>query len=398
MRSLLSRKRLSPEIIAIASKDCFVVPGDAIDWTAVKTKTALAYQLEQFLPLDAEELCVCQQRFASNNHRSVLVACERSTVEGLIQELEDQDQWIACVSPKAILAAQSFLMRHVKAANVNLALEGDKGQWDLILIRNRICQQWQWGNGEAALAWIAETPMVESEVPRWICCTTNESQERIRSLADLSMVQTAVAAQDELIDLVRAAIMRRDFISWFDFRNGELPTKRQLLPIARTVLACCAVVIAMLVALLGMELWQTNEILKQQQAAEDSQLAIFNSLYPSQRIPTDVVGRLQSEKRILKRQQEELTNVPKVESALPVLVKLINELTADTVFRIDRFNIRSDRITSLDGAAVSLIDFDQTISHLKTAGFRFSPPSTIQMADGYSMRLEQIRLEPKASN
>ena len=70
----------------------------------------------------------------------------------------------------------------------------------------------------------------------------------------------------------------------------------------------------------------------------------------------------------------------------------------DAIFRIDAIRAKSQQLSSVEGSAKSLTDFQDFVSSLRTGGFKFAEPSVTQMKDGFSLRLERLTYRSKDSD
>lgn len=409
---------VSPEIL-LTSSQCFAVPASAMPPASLENTEKLRYELERFLPLNAEELVVTSLDGVYFKKSPLILVTSKSTLQNEIGQLAKPDQWLTCVSPEALIVIQQWLLQTpgrkpsvvcIKSVSDTSPREdSSKGNncWDVVTLANGKPTSWEWISSSDLQQVVASDPerfvvqLVDvSESPN------NHQNEDLKSGENDSVQQPVAHSNCEIITVdyqeLKAAALEhfrlRKTTPWFDFkRHAKLGgiTKH---PLSRStlfsffcvnlVLWGCVIAIARKIIDLN---HQTENILMEQEEA-------FLAEFPRQTVPVDIAGRLKSELRKLESSQSQLATVPEIPSAIPTLVALINALPAEAVFRIDQLIINPQRDSTLSGAVKNLSDFDAIRNSLSENQFQFSPPGTTQLLDGYSIRIEQLRFvtpEPK---
>jgi len=143
----------------------------------------------------------------------------------------------------------------------------------------------------------------------------------------------------------------------------------------------------------GWLVWDGLAIQSRLNASQQMQEEAFRELFPKQSLPTDIAGRLKSEHRKLLAGLTEIDKAPPINSSLPILVRFLETLPDQTIFRIDGIRVISSEIIAIDGAVKTLQDFETLVSTLRSKGFRFATPNIQQMVDGFTLRLERLKFD-----
>ena len=100
----------APKVIMLDSSDCFAVDALQIEAKHFRSLTALAYELEQYLPLDAERMAIgiiaSGNGLRQNREEGLIVLADRESLEKSIFDVETQGIWVAGVTPKFLLGCQ----------------------------------------------------------------------------------------------------------------------------------------------------------------------------------------------------------------------------------------------------------------------------------------------------
>lgn len=399
--------------ILLTSARCFAVPAFAISPASLESTEKLRYELERFLPLDAEELVVTSLDGVSFKKSPLILVTSKSTLQDEIGRLTNPDQWLTCVSPEALIVIQQWLSQNpsckpsvvcIKAvSDASLMDSNPRGAncWDVVTLANGKPTSWEWISSSDLEQIVVSDPVRKriqlvdvSESPN------NHQNEDLKSDENVSMQQPDAHSNCEIITVdyqkLKAAALEqvrlRKTKPWFDFKRNAKLGGTATHPLSRSalfgffcvnlVLWGCVIAIAKKVIDLN---HQTESTLQAQEEA-------FLSEYPRQTVPVDIAGRLKSELRKLESSRSQLATVPEIPSAIPSLVALVNALPAEAVFRIDQLIINPQRDSTLSGAVKNLSDFDAIRNGLSENQFQYSPPGATQLLDGYSIRVERLRL------
>jgi hypothetical protein len=380
------------KIVTLDSRDCFAIDASQIRAEHFRSMTLLAYELEQFLPLDAERMAIALGplpggRKAHANQGLVVVA-DQAPIQEKVNELESQGTWIAGVSPQFLLGAQWWADAHGVREGYIFWPDRNKEVWDVLRIENACPTHWRWMDTATALTFLRSD---ETQSPILFVGSVPESMH-----SALPGLGERVVCHEE-IDIEKAASLAQEkwcngnWKAWIDLRGVSIKTRFKYAPFYQGWLAFTAGVLLFLAASFSQILIQTFRLSDSISQNDQTTIELFSQLYPGQLAPTDIPGRLKSELRKIEMARDQISKEPPVHSSYPILVKFLNLLPDHSVFRVDAISIKSKQISSVEGAARTLSDLDAVSRALREGGFEFPPPSSTGMRDGFSVRLEQMR-------
>ncbi|MFN8741013.1 MAG: hypothetical protein ACK5YR_13880 [Pirellula sp.] len=409
---------VSPEIL-LASSECFAIPASAIPSFSLESTEKLRYELERFLPLDAEELVVASVDGISFKKSPLILATSKSTLQTQIDRLANPERWLTCISPEPLILIQQWLLQNpsckpsvvcIKSVSDTSPMENSsRGNncWDVVTLANGKPSSWEWvASSDLQQAVVSDPERKVIQLVDVSDSQNNHSNEDLKSGDNDSVQQPGAHSNCEIITVdyqkLKAAALEqvrlRKTKPWFDFKRHAKLGGTAKHPLSRSALfgffcinlVLWGSVIALVEKIIDLN-HQTENILLEQEEA-------FLAEFPRQSVPVDIAGRLKSELRKLESSKSQLATVPEIPSAIPTLAALINALPAEAVFRIDQLIINPQRDSTLSGAVRNLSDFDAIRNGLSENQFQYAPPGTTQLLDGYSVRIERLRLvtpEPK---
>lgn len=394
-------------VVSIETTDCFVLPSSQIDLRQFKTVDALAIALEEHLPLDAEEMVVRVTK-KSQSKESLTIVSERSLLAGEVERLEIGEYWIAAISCTCLLAVQELTFDPDVPVSFDCLWKNPRNGWDLVRVRDSMPVDWQWTDESQLLTDLNSrtvatkgsvpggTGSAES-VPLFIQGTPSTlNADSLHELRELIQV-TPDADQIEFARRMADRIVRGSAIPWINLAGKQLPTREPWAPIRMPLLILLGIICTALVTFQSTLLWRASNFTTTAAEADGEQIAAFRKLYPGQRIPSDIVGRLRSEHRNLHSTEQEMQKEPPVYPVLPVLAQFLNSLPEEAQFRMDHVKAQSNQIVSAEGATRTLEDFQSLVGAIRRAGFEFQQPNIINMVDGFTVRLEKLTPKPKSA-
>jgi hypothetical protein len=378
--------------ILLESNDCFAIDSGAIGQEHFRNMKSLAYELEQFIPLDAERMVLA---VAGNNRkkgRGLVLVADRDWLQSQVDELEQAGEWIALITPKFLFEAQHWCISQSVKKGILIRENDSLNAWDFLRVKDSEPVQWLWFGFKDLLLELSNLPP-ETEVT----VLGGADKDSIQALQETGcrVAQPAVSLSEvnPISDARLDAMGPRE--PWFDFRVDGVRTLYRKAPYYGGAIALSGAMLLMLLASIAV-LWIRCSDLRQTIAESDAvRSQKFAQLFPTQNEPVDVPGRLQSELRKLEMTKTELNKEPPVYSSLPLLVHFLNALPVDAVFRIDAIRLKSKQLSSVEGSVRTLTDFEALMGALRADGFEFAQPNLNQMKDGFSLRLERMNYVPK---
>ena len=396
----MQHERQSPRrtVIALDSSDCFAIDAMQITAKHFRSTTTLAYELEQYLPLDSERMVVdviaSAKGMRTKREEGLIVIADRDALETKISDLEKDGTWITGIAPRFLMGAQLWCQEQGIRDGYLIWQNGEQDTWDYLKLQAGGPTIWRWLDGKSAIDEILKDPS-NSEVhsvgklSEDLRGQVKQSGHPIRS-HEASHIEVWARKVEELWN-------RGGWRPWTDFRR-HVKTRYSRAPMYASLLVFTASLLMLLVACAWCAYW-TNTQLSDSIAASDLQRTdTFKRLFPSQSVPTDIPGRLVSELRKLESAKQEFSNEPPIYSSLPIVVHFLNQLPEEAIFRIDVIRAKSQQLNSIEGSAKSLTDFQAIVSSLRTGDFQFAEPSVTQMKDGFSLKLERLTYQSKDSD
>jgi hypothetical protein len=394
-------------VVSIDTTDCFALPSSQIDLQQFKTVDALAIALEEHLPLDAEEMVVRVAK-KSQSKECITIVSERPLLAEEVERLQIGEHWIAAISCTCLLAVQELTFDPDVPDSFDCLWKNPRNGWDLVRVRDSIPVEWQWMDESqfqddlksrtvAIKGSVAGDTGREESVPLFIQGTSSTLETNsLHELREPIQVNAA-ADQVEFARLMADRIVRGSATPWINLAGKQLPTREPWAPIRMPLLILLGIICTALVTLQSTLLWRASNFTTTSAEADDEQISAFRKLYPGQRIPSDIVGRLRSEHRNMQLTEQELQKEPPVYPSLPVLAQFLNSLPAEAQFRIDHVKAQSNQIVSAEGATRTLEDFQSLVGAIRRAGFEFQQPNVVNMVDGFTVRLEKLTPKPKSA-
>jgi hypothetical protein len=386
------------KVVTLDSRDCFAVDTSEIGMEHFRSTTSLAYELEQYLPLDAERMAIAigptPMRSKVRTNHGLVVVVDRAPVQERVSELELQGSWIAGVSPKFLIASQWWANEYGVIEGYILCRDGSEDVWDLLRIESECPKQWQW----------LSTASVKSTL---LCDTTQTPIHIVGPISEdmqsfIAELGSRVHCHEEMdiekaISIAEEKWCNGNWSPWIDLRGRSIETRFRYAPLYPSLLATTTALLLFLAVSICQLLLQTYQLEKTIANNDSASYEVFRKLYPVQSVPADIPGRLGSELRKLNLARDEMSKEPPVYSSYPVLMQFLSRLPDESVFRVDSIRVKSDQITSVDGAARTLSDLESITQALRTGGFVFPPPSSTGMNEGFSIRLEQLKLSKSSA-
>lgn len=377
-------------VIALRTTSCFSVPCHALNNVDNLLGPTLSFELEQFVPLDAEEMLVA--RPSSHGGLDVFTVFRRDVVDEAIHETEVEGLHVASVTPKVFLTVQRYF-ELTSERNVSdiLVFDAESG-WDHLQLRDGSVTEWHWYK-ELSFDVLDDRFTGDGALDRKLLVIG--ANEAIVELLGLRKLVPNVVLGDKSCDQYQGEMANRLIqgmaTPWTVIQqDSNNSIVNRWAPIKRPLMLSLGLICLSLTYFCSLLIYQSFQLTAVVHQADDSQVAIFQELYPRVSVPANVLSRLQSEHRRLQLAQSELNAQPPIRSALPALVHFLNTLPNEMIFRIDSIRMKGDEITQIDGATRSLQDIETLISAMRGAGYEFQPPSTSQMADGFTIRLEKL--------
>jgi type II secretory pathway component PulL len=368
-----------PVLLALGSSSCASATIEVPSERQSRKRSALGFLAEPHLPWSVEEAVIDYELVGSN--RAFVVGSEVRPLAELIAILEERGIPVASVAPSARLA----LAQHLKSASAITSryalLWRNEDAVDLWLVDNGRPLAWNWlpcdvGAINCAVGYLA-------------LCQTKVAALTARNCPDdllaavgaqtglLRCESPPLASEDPLCAAAAegAAILDGRHAAGIELRRDRLAAKDPMRAV-RSHLRLLQGSLLLLFAALGIALYgQCQRLDAVRNEYDQQQRAVFERLFPGQRIPVAVHARLESELGRLKGVRGEGGELPVSIPFLSLLGPVLKTLPADLRCRILEVRVENGQL-DLVGQVRAHSDADRIAEALRGAGFVVPSPNT----------------------
>ncbi len=348
--------------------------------------TALLYRLEEQLPLEAERLTA--DFFPPAGGQTLGVAVETRRVEPLLECLAEAGVEIAVICPTALLAAWHVLhQRQAELPGNFLLLAGPDG-WDLFRLAGRQPTAWHSMAREpeelvrGLSADLLAAPVEAARPVVEVLGDLNETVARqIEQDAGVTMVSSSEPSVPEAAAKAAALALAGQGAGWVDLRRDQLSMKNVWSRLQTLVKTAVILGLALLVTMTALCYWRGRRYEAQARQFDAQQLAVYQSIYPTGQVPTNLASRLRSEYARLAATSGEGFEAPGRQNALENLRAIAANLPGDVRCRLTTIDL-SPHSLLLEGQVRSHGEAEKIAQALKRTGLEIEPPATEQDSHG----------------
>ena len=385
-RGLLSGQGYRGEgvLLAIDSLWCLVAEMPLEQGNGVKQRWSLSFELEQYLPLSAEE---CVADFVEMSGHVFGVAAARQQLELVIESLDEVGICIQAVAPAALLASQHvFEMRLAEAPILLLWQNGERTD----IVKARPAGPWYWSSA-------ADQSMLSQQL-KYLMLRNQDPIESIgfglgNDVIELAgpllgiQIERDERRLEDVVALAAGIVLSGKRSLWIDFGGDLLGGARFYRPLSKLLHATCAAAAVFMLVLAGVLHLRASGYAESTARHERAQAETFSKSLPGQTIPLGIRSRLESEHARLAALRGDGQELPTRASGLAVLHDVIAALPSQLRMRILEIRIDGSEVY-LEGEVRSLSDGDVIAGELRRLGFLVEPPQLARLADqGMSFRL-----------
>ena len=417
----------SGHVVLLATKHCYCLPmlsGDnALELQDQK------YQLESSVPLDAEEMSLAviasaaspgqvaddseaknsvpvgrrlRELFRPSNGPQHAITVDGSAVQAALSANQIDLETVLAVMPLAMVAMQAAKKHE---STFQLFLVGVAGV-DLIKAINGKLQDWQWVSFERACQiaslgtreWADSRKLADNR--EWADNTEPcavfignsggpvRKQEELAAAFKASDIATRMIAVEEE-DRVISDLHAGRTLPIVNLNNGPLAVVDASRPARRSQLLALCLALLVLLSTAGGLFWRGQNYRAQTLDLTEQQEEVYKDLFPKQRVPVGMMGRVESEYRKLKAVKSNKMQ-PKIPEVLPVMRAFWEGLPSDARFQISRLDFLGRSVRDLDGRAKTFEDYERFTNSLSEKGFSFPRTERRQTASGVTLTFTQI--------
>lgn len=356
-------------VLKIPSRFIYSLPTAMIPGKECKQESRRNYCVEQFIPLNAEEIA---SQVYGQTESGVVIAVELQPVNQLLQNLESNGRWVAAIVPEFLLALESLNRRYKLGSDYELFLRESTNAWNFGQVQHQRLVRWEWiGDCE-----VAERLSTTASTNRYVIAT---------NMADVSLdashTEVLLHSQSDLADEEESLILAGKSVPKIDFRSAKLPARAPLRAIVKsTIVLLYSCILALTIA--SFFLFRNyREMDAIAASSRQEQVKLFQAAFPTSRTPVDIVSRLKSE---IKKAQGDESQAKKMEILAPAAAlfdQFVHALPENGDFRFDTIRIDGNRAIHCSGIAKTLADYEAIEESLRKNDFAFPNPSINQLAN-----------------
>lgn len=376
-------------VLAPSSNSCFFAAlrvGSDID---VRDRTALVFELEDHLPIDAESMVAdfAVLPTADVDKTVAAVAIETARWREIADAFESAGIPVSAIVPSAVLATRSVCknFRFTDAFDLLLVRQS---QCDLLKVRSETIIGWKHTQLEATQ--LRRNKLLDADgFNRVVVVGADESQasviqQQYGEVQDISgTVESHVADGAEML-------FAKDSQRWFNLRRDQLGPSDPLRPIQSHLRLVTIATLACLLAVIAGGWWRTQRIENEIAEVRNRQSELFAEAFPNTRIPGALLRRVRSEHARVVGSRGVSSQIDLPQSAPEILRTLLKAFPSDVRFRIERLQILNGTV-DIDFQVRVPTDAGKLAIALESAGFDVKPPVTTQKdAKTFDSLLEAI--------
>ncbi|MEM6473737.1 MAG: hypothetical protein AAF802_29530, partial [Planctomycetota bacterium] len=216
-------------ILGLHSWQCFAITLDGGERQSVKKRSMLAFELEDILPCDGEDLAI--HRHGSREHELVL-ASEATHLIPVIEAVEESGIYVRAISPLVFLALDELASRHQSLEGIDLLLwAGDLGI-DAVWFRDGDVYRWEWLPLDDQVSLEGAIDRTEEESPRITAIGIAPGKLEFAENAEIQHFEFDCV---ELASTQAQRIVDGRANPNVDLREGPLEVQNRYVPIARSL-------------------------------------------------------------------------------------------------------------------------------------------------------------------
>ena len=383
-------------VVAVDSCDCLPIHYSKQERRSLPKKSMLAYELEDVLPLDGDDLAL---GIIESRNDWLTIAVNARELKPLLDKVEEKGLYVRAVVPKLLLGFASLCKTH-KMTKHDCVFWSNQDGIDVLNLQSGIPVDWLWvakdaGSLEAAIS----TAISDSSSKRAMAIDCdpdvlellNEQFDQVVT-SELKLVESA---EESSQDIVSGRVCPT-----VDLRNGQIEPRNSSFPFKKSLVVFATLFLLMQMAVVAAIVRRGNQFRAKTEAIAQEQEEIFSRIFPDERIPVGILSRIKSEHRFLKgtRGSGAGNSVPRLQSVVPISHVLLSTLPATTKarYQVKWIDALPKRI-NLDGIARSYDDLETVADALRLGGLDCPPASSRQTSDGVTLKFQDITLKAAKS-
>lgn len=377
--------RSEPLVLALDASVCLAA-GLTLESDGTRQRQAMLYQLEQWLPVAAEEL-VCD--FLVHGHEVLGIAVRTEWLKPLVDELETREVVVQSIVPAALLALAHHIERGVRTDR-HVVLWGQSGRVNVFLVDGGRPRSWQLC--EAQPQDVAQRLEVEvlshgGPVPVVACDLPQAFIESLARLPDVELTDPIAETLADAVAKMATGLLAGKTQPPVELRRDAIATHDPFRPVRGLLRLAFASAAALLLLSSGAMLWRAHcyEGLAERHRLQLA--AVYREALPGQSIPAGIRSRLESERARLAGLRGNSKDLPERPSALVMLYQLLAAIPDGLRCRVLELRLERGKM-QIEGELRSHGDADAIAAGLRGQRFRVELPRTQQLSgSGVGMRM-----------
>jgi hypothetical protein len=363
-------------VLAPASTSCFFAALETGAEIDVRDRTALVFELEDHLPIDAESMVAdfVVLPSSSANKTVASVAIEIDRWREIADDFESAGILVSSIVPAAVLATRSICHDLNFTDTVEVLLAGNS-TCDLIQVQSETIVAWKHSRLDPNR--LRRHKLLDTRgSDRVIVVGADETQQSmIRSV--YNAIESVPGSYES--HLIRGADLSSSKASqrWFDLRRDQLGPSDRFRPIQTHLRLVTLAAVACLLAVVIGGWYRTQRIETEIANVRNRQQELFQTAFPNTKVPGALLRRVRSEHARVIGSRGATSQVDIPTSAPEILRTLLAALPQDVRFRIESLTVLNGQV-DLDLQVRVPTDAGKLAMSLESAGFDVKPPVTTQ--------------------
>jgi hypothetical protein len=370
-------------------------------------RRAMAFRLEEHLPLSAEQMIADYIRLSSDE--ALGVCCEFSRIQPIVQGCEAAGVAIGPICPVALLAGAAVAGENqVDVVFLSASAQDQSAEaipdCDLIELQSDRPRRWWWLADQPAAAQqrALELAQAADRPIRLAAVGCDEPPLAGLKASDaISEVHLEASSVEDVALTEAGRVLAGRSVPWVNLRREALAGATARVAMPGSMIAATIALLAFLISVSVVCIWRGQTYQAMARAADQRQSQLFKEALPDQPIPPagSIKRRLISEQRRLDdlgRGAASGDGGQVAVDALDQLRLILTHLPEDIRFRIVDLNIQPELIR-VDGEARNHLEAERLAMALRdSAAYQVEPPNTEAIDDKRVNFLFTGRLRPGA--
>ncbi len=335
-----------PVILALPSSWCAAGTVSLDDLPRKDRREALAYRLEEVLPVAAEHFSA---DFIFHKHEALGVCAIHEKIRPIVDAFEARNISIHTIVPAALLIAQAY-SKDKQDSNANVLIWRHDDWCDVIMLDEK---------RQNAVGWSMLSDEPESVLLHLnMCALRNRTVRGVVLLDDQSSPGVDYSScVPEAIGLNRVEddpylagteladqILHGQVESWIDLKDETLGGVGWVKQIGKPFKAVLVATLLLLLCVNGALLWRAGQYDKLADDYRAKERAIYEDLHPGQAPPLAINMRLAGELRKHRGMQGQSESLPDPPATLSLLHDVLGKLPTEIRLRILELRIEDDQV------------------------------------------------------